>query len=173
MIFFLAPGFSVSTRNKCFCLYYVVFVVKVHIFWEGHKIWRNLPLTFDCMYCSQKLVEDFAKFLWLSQNIWTLTTAIIQFWPYVQEFQLRGHSITTCTRWGEGQKNSNILPPYSTWFWDSIWKKPAVVGAQKMSSGSWVEEHSICNAQAKILYQLHFFSFLLLSFYYIQGWANM
>ena len=23
---------------------------------------RNLPLTFDCMYCSQKLVEDFAKF---------------------------------------------------------------------------------------------------------------
>ena len=28
----------------------------------------------------------------------------------------------------------------STWFWDSIWKKPAVVGAQKMSSGSWVEE---------------------------------
>ena len=27
---------------------------KVHIFWEGHKILRNLPLTFDCMYCSQK-----------------------------------------------------------------------------------------------------------------------
>ena len=23
---------------------------------------RNLPLTFDCMYCSQKLGEDFAKF---------------------------------------------------------------------------------------------------------------
>ena len=22
----------------------------------------NLPLTFDCMYCSQKLGEDFAKF---------------------------------------------------------------------------------------------------------------
>ena len=28
--------------------------IKVHIFWEGHKILRNLPLTFDCMYCSQK-----------------------------------------------------------------------------------------------------------------------
>ena len=26
--------------------------IKVHIFWEGHKILRNLPLTFDCMYCS-------------------------------------------------------------------------------------------------------------------------
>ena len=48
------------------------FLSKVHIFWEGHKILRNLPLTFDCMYCSQKLVEDFAKFLWPSQNIWTL-----------------------------------------------------------------------------------------------------
>ena len=28
--------------------------IKVHIFWEGHKILRNLHLTFDCMYCSQK-----------------------------------------------------------------------------------------------------------------------
>ena len=27
---------------------------KVHIFWEGHKILRNLLFTFDCMYCSQK-----------------------------------------------------------------------------------------------------------------------
>ena len=26
---------------------------KVHIFWEGNKILRNLNLTFDCMYCSQ------------------------------------------------------------------------------------------------------------------------
>ena len=49
-----------------------LFISKVHIFWEGHKILRNLPLTFDPMYCSQKLGEDFAKFLWPSQNIWTL-----------------------------------------------------------------------------------------------------
>ena len=26
---------------------------KVHIFWEGHKILRNLPLTFDRMHCSR------------------------------------------------------------------------------------------------------------------------
>ena len=32
------------------------------MFWEGHKILRNLHLTFDCMYCSQKLGEDFVKF---------------------------------------------------------------------------------------------------------------
>ena len=31
-----------------------LFFRKVHIFWEGHKILRNLPPTFDCMYCSQK-----------------------------------------------------------------------------------------------------------------------
>ena len=35
---------------------------KVDILWEGHKILRNLYLTFDCMYCSQKWGEDFAKF---------------------------------------------------------------------------------------------------------------
>ena len=35
---------------------------KVHIFREGHKILQNLPLTFDCMCCSQKQGEDFAKF---------------------------------------------------------------------------------------------------------------
>ena len=35
---------------------------KVHISWEGHKILRNLPLTFDYSTYSQKLGEDFAKF---------------------------------------------------------------------------------------------------------------
>ena len=36
---------------------------KFHIFWEGHKILRNLHLTFDYSTCySQKLGEDFAKF---------------------------------------------------------------------------------------------------------------
>ena len=35
--------------------------VKVHIFWEGHKILRNLPLTFDYSIYSQKLGEDFTK----------------------------------------------------------------------------------------------------------------
>ena len=25
---------------------------KVHVFWEGHNILRNLHLTFVCMYCT-------------------------------------------------------------------------------------------------------------------------
>ena len=34
----------------------------VHIFWEGHKILRNLHLTFFLCSASQILGEDFAKF---------------------------------------------------------------------------------------------------------------
>ena len=49
---------------------------KVHMFWEGHKLLRNLHLTLECMYCSQKKGEDFAKILWPSQNIWTLKCCI-------------------------------------------------------------------------------------------------
>ena len=54
------------------CLWCKSYKFKFHIFWEGHKILRNLHLTFDCMYCSQKFGEDFAKFCCPSQFIWTL-----------------------------------------------------------------------------------------------------
>ena len=37
---------------------------KVHIFWEGHKILRNIHLTFR-------------KILWPSQNIWTLCVLML------------------------------------------------------------------------------------------------
>ena len=43
-------------------------VFKVHIFWEGHKILRNLYLTFDCMYCRQK----FLLFSLLFKMAWKL-----------------------------------------------------------------------------------------------------
>ena len=35
---------------------------KVHIFWEGHKILRNLHRRFDWHYIGQIYVGDFAKF---------------------------------------------------------------------------------------------------------------
>ena len=41
---------------------YKPFEGKVHIFWEGHINLQNLRLTFDCIYCSQKLGEDISKF---------------------------------------------------------------------------------------------------------------
>ena len=46
---------------------------KVHIFWEGHKILRNLHQLFDWQYIGQIIGRDFVKFLWPSQNIWTLS----------------------------------------------------------------------------------------------------
>ena len=36
-------------------------VVKVHIFWEGHTILRNLGQLFDWQYIGQKIGGDFAK----------------------------------------------------------------------------------------------------------------
>ena len=61
---------------------------KVHIFWEGHKILQNLHLTFDYSTYSQKLGEDFAKFLWPSQNIWTLTLILFFFFQVRMTFKV-------------------------------------------------------------------------------------
>ena len=47
--------------------------IKVHIFWDDHKILRNLHRRFDCYYMGQIYGGDFAKNLWPSQNIWTLS----------------------------------------------------------------------------------------------------
>ena len=52
---------------------------KVHIFWEGHKILRNLHLTFDRMWYSQKQGGDFAKFCGLLR-IYELYQKL--FWPF-------------------------------------------------------------------------------------------
>ena len=35
---------------------------KVHLFWEGHKVLRNLHLTFDWHYVGQNWCGDSAKF---------------------------------------------------------------------------------------------------------------
>ena len=49
-------------------------VGKVHIFWEGHTILRNLHLTFDYSTYSQKVKKG--EILWPPQNIWTLLRKI-------------------------------------------------------------------------------------------------
>ena len=60
--------------NTCLCFYLKLeFVFKVHIFWEGHKIFfaKSSPyfwLTLD----RTKVTWRFHKILWPSQNIWTL-----------------------------------------------------------------------------------------------------
>ena len=45
--------------NKLICFQFVLFWCKVRIFWEGHKIWKNLPLKI-WRYSNVKFqVEDF------------------------------------------------------------------------------------------------------------------
>ena len=63
-------GIHVFFRNsKLNCLYQS----KVHIFWEGHKIFTKSPPYFCPMQCQSKVRWRFCKILWPSQNIWTLT----------------------------------------------------------------------------------------------------
>ena len=47
---------SVAFLNKQYFFY--IFSIKVHIFWEGHKILRNLRLTFDWHYKSKMEISQ-------------------------------------------------------------------------------------------------------------------
>ena len=58
-----------------------MYPTKVRIFWEGHKIFQNLHLTFVySTYIQTKVRSIFRKILWSFQNMWTLTTLASQFW---------------------------------------------------------------------------------------------
>ena len=55
---------------------YAHHIIKVHIFWEGHKILWNLQHRFVvCSTYQSNLWWRFRKNLWPSQNIWTLKMA--------------------------------------------------------------------------------------------------
>ena len=57
---------SIMKTIGCLCLNHTQIVLthpgKVHIFWEGHKILRNLSLTFVYSTYRQKKGGNFAKF---------------------------------------------------------------------------------------------------------------
>jgi hypothetical protein len=61
-----------SCTGKSFSEALILATTKVHIFWEGHKILRNLHQFFVLCTASQIIGGDFANILWPSQNIWTL-----------------------------------------------------------------------------------------------------
>ena len=46
-------------NRKCFVL--PTYLLKVHIFWESHKILQNLHCRFDRYYIGQTYVGDFAQ----------------------------------------------------------------------------------------------------------------
>ena len=49
--------------------------------WEGHKIWKNIPLVFDITYETTR--NFFFKFLLPSQNIWTLEMFTFRGWFFL------------------------------------------------------------------------------------------
>ena len=85
---------------------------KVHIFWEGHKIFRNLHLTFVLCSASKKVRWRFCKILWPSQNIWTLCTmdawsellkisqivGRLERWPKISKYVWRNNCQDFCYR---------------------------------------------------------------------------
>ena len=66
-------NYPMGKATKIEEIFTVYLTLKVHIFWEGHKIVWNLQLTFDWHYIHRTKVRwRFLKILWPSQNIWTL-----------------------------------------------------------------------------------------------------
>ena len=64
-------GTIISSKVNFFLRFWVE--NKVHIFWEVHKILRNLHCRFDWHYIGQIGIRwRFRKIVWPSQNIWTL-----------------------------------------------------------------------------------------------------
>ena len=63
---------STSFWHSNFVCYYNL-VGKVQIFWEGHKNFSHLPHFFwHYLIASNYKLKIWDKFLWPSQNIWTL-----------------------------------------------------------------------------------------------------
>ena len=67
MIIVCGKNFFVNNwvKRNIFIFHDAVKIIKVHIFWDGHKILRNLLLTFDCVYCSKskgKISQNFVVF---------------------------------------------------------------------------------------------------------------
>ena len=53
---------------------------KVHIFWEGHTILRNLHCRFDCHYIGQIYGGDIAKFFGLLRIYELYEKSLWEFW---------------------------------------------------------------------------------------------
>ena len=65
---------SISSRNSTICRWKIcaeiLVDIKVQIFWEGHKVWKNLPLKIWHYWVASNCKW---KILWPSQNIWTVS----------------------------------------------------------------------------------------------------
>ena len=75
--YFYSRQYMLVRRNVLYLLsMWAIKAVKIHIFWEDHKILLKFHLAFDyspCLQYTQSIIKwRFRKILWLSQNICTL-----------------------------------------------------------------------------------------------------
>ena len=79
---------KISIYTHCTVQWNTINVLKAQIFWEGHKILRNLHLTFDSLALhSTKVRWRFRKILWPSQNIWNHISTIFFTWNFLTVFK--------------------------------------------------------------------------------------
>ena len=64
----LSLKFVFRKATKIDEMFIVDLTLKVHIFWEGHKILQNLHQSFDWQYIGQIIGGDFAKFCGLLRS---------------------------------------------------------------------------------------------------------
>ena len=73
------------TKTSRFCEFVKSCHDRVHIFWEGHKILRNLTQLFDWKYIGQVIGGDFSKFCGLLR-IYELYNYLFQHLNKIQKF---------------------------------------------------------------------------------------
>ena len=69
---------------------------KVHIFWEGHKILRNLHQLFDWYYIRQIIGGDFAKFCGLLRIYELYKGFQVKSFPFKQIHQFKQIQVQKC-----------------------------------------------------------------------------
>ena len=110
---------------------------KVHIFWEGHKILRNLPLTFDCLYCgSPSYASNEAGCLLIRHNECRQQYFLI--FNFLLVSLLKARWIKTCENKKIGNNERSIcIAPYITSYlmWSWMLYKP----------GKWLRSKKLSN----------------------------
>ena len=84
-------------KNTLWASTAILILYVVHIFWEGHKILRNLHLLIDLEYIEQIIGGDFAKFCGLLR-IYELYTEFVKpnSLKHTECFDARGDWVGIC-----------------------------------------------------------------------------
>ena len=89
---------------------------KVWIFWEGHKVWKNLPLKIWRFWVVSNFKWKIFSNLWPSENIQTLLIWFIFF--YIKSMN-QVHHLPNC-RWKK-TCDANVIEKHSEISWMIFW----------------------------------------------------